>query len=369
MIMNNQNQILPFSTPEQRVIWLGILLSLYPLGQFFGSSVIGALSDRFGRRPLLLSTLVLAFIFYLLIGWSLSENNFWALMLFALLAGLMEANIALAQSAIADVTTEKTRSTYFGYIYLSASSAFIIGPLFGGKMAAYINNAAPFFYTAALLLITLIWCFFSFKESMKKREPLALFEALTNLRKIFTNKHLRFYFLVNFLLYLAIFGFFRSYPMYLVNQFQLNVSKLSEFIAWVSVPIIIANLWLTAFFTKRFSIPSLVIITALLTGLFMILIIVPENQNSLWITLFLAAGAFALTLPTSAALISLKAHRNEQGSAMGNNQSLQVGAEAISAALGGLLAAIFVKLALIVFGILALLGGTLLMIHLRKKLS
>lgn len=368
MIMDNQNEILPVSyTSNQRIVWLGILLSLYPLGQFFGSSIIGALSDRYGRRPLLLLTICFAIIFYLLISLSLQFNNFWLLLLFSLLAGLMEANIALAQSAIADVTAEKKRGTYFGYIYLSSSSAFIIGPLVGGKLAAFYNNAIAFWFVTALLIITLIWTSITFKESMTKPQTLRLFDALTNVRKIFTIKYLRKYFLINFLLYLSIFGFFRSYPMYLVNEFHMTVSKLSEFIAWVAVPIIIANLGLTAFFTNRFSIETIVISTGLLTGIFMIIIILPPMQWMLWITLFLSAGALALCLPTSAALISVKAHTNEQGSAMGNNQSLQVGAEAISAILGGLLAAVFVKISLIAFGFLAIAGACLLLFFQTRK--
>jgi MFS family permease len=370
MLMTNAGGFLPASTPmSERIVLLGILLSLYPLGQFFGSSIIGALSDRFGRRPLLLITLLAATFFYVLISQALVWRNFSLLLFASAIAGLLEANIALAQSAIADLTTKETRAHYFGYIYLSASAAYIIGPLFGGKLAANFTNATPFWACTLLLFATLIWSFCAFKET-KKRAPskkMHLLDAFTNLARIFTSKRLRMLYLINFLLYLSIFGFFRSYPMYLVDGFGMGVSKESEFIAWVALPIIMMNLGLTKFFAARFSSRRLTFASALLTGLFMIFIIVPSGQNWLFLTLFLTAFALALCLPACATLLSNSANAEEQGSAMGNNQSLQVGAEALSSALGGLLAALFVKLSLIAFGLTAILGALLLLRTKRAK--
>lgn len=363
LLMTPELRFFPLSySLEKRVVLLGILLSLYPLGQFFGSSILGALSDRYGRRKLLLITLVMGVIFYALIALALQRNDFPLLLIVSFLAGLMEANIALAQSAIADVTTERTRGRFFGYIYLSASFAYVVGPLVGGKVAASYSNASAFAIVTALLALVTVWVFFSFQETIQKqKKQLHLFDALSNLKRIFTSKHLRPFFLVNFLLYLSIFGFFRSYPMYLIDAFHLTVSKESEFIAWVAVPIILANLGLTSFFAKRFTSRTLTIVTGLLTGLFMLTVVLFSSLNSLWITLFLTALALALCLPYCASMLSLAATSKEQGSALGNNQALQVGAEAISSVLGGLLAAIFVKFALIVFSGFALLGALLLL--------
>src|SRR5437879_6145760 len=118
ILQNTIGMVPPNSTTSYRVIILGILLSVYPLGQFFASSIMGALSDRFGRKPMMLITLCFSTACYILIALSIAMHNLWLLMIFSLLAGLFEANIAIAQSAIADVTTEKMRTHYFGYIYL-----------------------------------------------------------------------------------------------------------------------------------------------------------------------------------------------------------------------------------------------------------
>lgn len=367
MIMQNESGIVPADASlSMRVILLGILLSLYPLGQFFASSVIGALSDRFGRKPLLLLTLLLTSGCYVLIAISLMIPSLSLLMTFSFIAGLSEANIAIAQSAIADVTTEKNRTHYFGYIYLSASSAYIVGPLLGGKLSdpSLGNTAMPFWIVFILLLLTAIWTLFKFQETKKAKssEKLHYLQAFTNILHVFTSKRLRAFYGINFLLYLSIFGFFRCYPMYIVDAFQMNVSQESVFIAWVAVPLILANLGLTGLIARRLSPKNMTIYSAVFTGIWMIIIIVPSFQSALWVTLFFTSFGLSLCLPACASMLSLQASNHEQGSVMGNNQSLQVGAEALSGIIGGLLAAIFIKLSLIVLGSIALIGAFLLLI-------
>ena len=138
--------------------------------------------------------------------------------------------------------------------------------------------------------------------------------------------------------------------MYLVDEFHLDVSAMSEYVAWVGVPIVLANLWLTGFLSSRFSIKTLTIWSAALTGVFMIAVILPQGQPPLWPLLFLTGAALAVCLPSCATLLSNAADPAGQGRAMGNNQAIQVGAEALSGLAAGLLAALMVKLPLIALG-------------------
>jgi MFS family permease len=112
------------SSTGERTILLGILLCLYPLGQFFGSPVMGALSDRFGRKCVLLTSLCVTTTAYVFLALALSIGSPTLLGVSSLVAGLSEANVVIAQSAIADVTTKASRSRFFGYIYISASLAW-----------------------------------------------------------------------------------------------------------------------------------------------------------------------------------------------------------------------------------------------------
>src|ERR1700753_2475944 len=97
------------TSPSTRTLVLGGLLALYPLAQFFGAPVLGSLSDRFGRRPVLLASLAASAAFYALMALALHLHSLALLAVACLLAGLAEANIAIAQSAIADIAPAAER--------------------------------------------------------------------------------------------------------------------------------------------------------------------------------------------------------------------------------------------------------------------
>jgi MFS family permease len=362
MIMSNHDLLLRADEPMgKRVILLGLLLCLYPLGQFAGSPVLGALSDRFGRKPVLMISLCFTTGCYALIGIALYLRSFALLASASLLAGLSEGNVVAAQSAIADVIAPEERNRFFGYIYLSASSAYIVGPLVGGKLAdpelvSWFSDATPFWAAMIVLAITTAATAFFFRETNPpaQRHSVSFSQAFTNLRGVVSNRRLRRLYWLNFAFYLAIFGFFRCYPMYLVDRFHLGVSQVSEFVAWVGVPIVIANAWLTGFLAARFSTRTLTLCSAFLTGAFMIVVVAIPTRRSLWATLFLTSAALAICLPACATLLSKATSDAEQGRVMGNNQALQVGAEALSGLVGGLAAALFVELPLILLGLLAM---------------
>ena len=91
--------------------------------------------------------------------------------------------------------------------------------------------------------------------------------------------------LANFVLYLAIFGFFRVYPMYLVDHFGMGVSRESEFIAWVAVPIVVANLGLVGWLSRRLDPRSLTVRFGLMLAVCLAAVVVPRPEGALWVTL------------------------------------------------------------------------------------
>jgi MFS family permease len=369
LILADDGGLLPQSSSiSERTLVLGALLALYPLAQFVGSPILGALSDRFGRRPVLLTSLATSTGCYAGIALALEARSLPLLMVACLLAGLSEANIAIAQSAIADVAPPAQRSRLFGYVYLASSLAYVVGPLAGGKLAdprlvSWFGFSTPYWAVALLLLGTLGLTAVRFRET---REPspstsIGLGRALANVGAAFAPSRLRPLFLANFVLYLAIFGFFRVYPIYLVDHFGMGISRESELIAWVAVPIVIANLGLVAFLSRRLDPRRLTVRFGFALAVCLAAVVVPHPEGALWITLGACALALAICLPSMASMISQAVGPDEQGSALGSNQSLQVGAEGLSGLAGGGLAAISTVLPLPAMGALALLGAGLLM--------
>ncbi len=374
MIMQAEGGIIAKGTPTgTRTIILGILLALYPFGQFVSAPILGSLSDRFGRKPVLLTSLVLAVAVYFMLAMALEHHNLVLLMVACLLGGLCEGNVTIGQSAIADVTEPEQRGQYFGYVFFTISFAYIIGPLFGGYLAdpslvSWFSDATPFWMVLALLALTTVWAVFGLGETRTAQagDRIRLFDAFTNLLNVVTDRRLRMLYLINFCIYLAIFGFFRSYPMYLVDEFGMDVTELAEFIAWVAVPVMAINLFAIAWLMKRFATQGLMFWSAILFAAAMIAIIVPSSESALWFTLFFAGLFLAICLPTCTSILSLAVGEDEQGQVLGNNQSLQVGAESLSGLVAGFLAAMFIPLPMIVLAIIALTGAGLLKLYERR---
>ena len=230
LVLDDEGGLLARRLDPTRTIVLGVLLALYPLAQFAGAPVMGALSDRFGRRRVLFVSLVASACCYALIAFALHERSLVLLMVACLLAGLSEANIAIAQSAIADVAAPAQRSRLFGYVYLSSSLAYVAGPLAGGKLAdsslvSWFGFPTPFWAVCGLLVATLAFTAARFQRPHPPSEtaPVSVASAFAaNVAAAFAPGRLRALFVANFVLYLAIFGFFRVYPMYLVDHFGMG---------------------------------------------------------------------------------------------------------------------------------------------------
>jgi len=365
---------LPFRADP--TIILGIVLALYPTGQFFGTPVMGALSDRFGRKPVLLVSLTIATICYGGIGYAIQSKNLSIFMIVSLIMGLAEANISTAQSAVADVTTPQNRTRMFAYLTFSASGAFVVGPLLGGVLAdptlvPWFNNATPYWGVFGLLVLTVFFTLFAFRETRPKakRTHVSYTEAFTNLLAIFAPGKTRTIYIVNFLIYFAIFGFFRAFPMYLVEVFDMGVTELAKYIAWNAVPVVIGSLWLTGYLAKIHSPRTITIYSSILLGLFSLLILIPQSPYMLYVSLFLPGLTLAVAFPVCATMISLSAGAHKQGRALGNNLSLEVGAEVLSGLGAGFLAAYFINLPMFAICGVAILAAVILFFSDAGKLE
>jgi MFS transporter, DHA1 family, tetracycline resistance protein len=145
-------------------IYYGTIGAAYALMQFFFSPVLGALSDRFGRRPIILISLFGLGVDYLFQAFAPSIG--W-LFVGRLIAGVAGSSITTANAYIADISTPETRARNFGLVGASFGIGFVLGPLLGGVLGG-INIRLPFIVAAVLALINCLYGFFILPESLPR---------------------------------------------------------------------------------------------------------------------------------------------------------------------------------------------------------
>ena len=173
-----------------QAFWFGAVTFAFGIANFFGSPILGALSDRFGRRPVLLigfSGLALSFFVTGL------ATALWMLIVVRLFSGAMQANAAVANAYVADITPPADRAKRFGLLGAMFGLGFILGPVMGGLLGA-INLHLPFFVAGSLALANWCYGFFVLPESLpadrrrpfdwKRANPVASLRGLTQLHGV-----------------------------------------------------------------------------------------------------------------------------------------------------------------------------------------
>ena len=160
---------------SEAALWGGVLATSFAVMQFLFGPVIGALSDRFGRRPVLLVSLAVMAADYLVMALA---SSIWLLLTARLIAGITAATFATAGAYIADITAPEDRGRRFGLIGACFGVGFVLGPVIGGLLGS-LDSRAPFYAAGALALANMAFGFFVLPETVTPatRRPFALARA------------------------------------------------------------------------------------------------------------------------------------------------------------------------------------------------
>ena len=174
-----------FSTDQaDQAFWYGVVAAAFGLANFVASPILGALSDRFGRRPvMLLGFMGLGVSFF---GTAMTTSLI-GLIIARTLGGAMQANVAIANAYVADISAPEERAKRFGFLGAMMGIGFIVGPVVGGLLGA-VNLHLPFYLAGSLTLLNLLYGYFVLPESLPldKRKAFSWRSAnpATSLRKL-----------------------------------------------------------------------------------------------------------------------------------------------------------------------------------------
>lgn len=375
MFLDQELSILPRGmTAASKTMLLGIAMACYPLGQLIGGPILGYLSDKHGRKKMILLSLLGAAVGYAITAIAVSKVAILGIFSGLFISGLSEGNIAIAQSVVADLTPhheKNMKALHFGWINLFVTLGFIVGPLLGGQLAdrslvPWFTFATPFWGGFVLTLIACgVIAFFS-KETRIQKVSLAEEKLGKSFLISIRDPAMRILYAANFFLALGFFSFFRFFPVYLEKIFDLTSSQLAYVIAYNSLAFAVALiLWIKPL-SNRFSPIRIMQIASVVLGLLFIVTLIPNTPWGTLITVPPVGIMLAIAITFSSVAVSNGAQSHNQGQAMGNLQSTQMLAEVITGVGGGWLAAQTASLPLMIGALMCLCCTLLLILHNKR---
>lgn len=240
-------------SPRTGLIMLGWLQAIYPLCTFIAAPILGQLSDRFGRRPVLAFSIAGTAVGYAIFAIGISTKNIPLLFLGRAIDGATGGNIAVAQAAIGDVSDDTNRAKNFGMIGAAFGMGFVIGPYLGGRLSApnrsfyglfttpdWFKATTPFWFACALCILNCALVITRFPETIHRKDAdkkIELGTAVSNVVKGFASDRLRIPLLSSFL-FTGGFTFFTTFfGVYLARKFDFTQSSTGDYFALVGIAI------------------------------------------------------------------------------------------------------------------------------------
>ena len=332
-------------TMQNTAITVGLISSCYAFCEFLVAPTLGVLSDKYGRKPVLVFSMVGSIVGYLLLG---IGGSLWILFLGRIIDGLSAGNISTIFAYVGDISTDKSRNKNYGLVGATLGFGFLFGPALGGFLAGF-SYSLPMFMSASLCFINLIWIYFGLEESHKIENR---GNKLTDKIKFQDINPIGVFWDIGTNAFLKTILVASSFHFLAFAQLQGNGSVLfKDVLGWNPFEIGIAffvigsvNIAMQGFLTdklsKKFGEKKMIIFGLIATIFAYLLWALLPITGSVWLTYFgLVVFSFGTGLfePNMASLVSWSGGRENQGKSQGSYQSLQSLSRVIGPVLAGAL--------------------------------
>ncbi len=355
LFLTGDHQIFSPATPfGVKTVLLGLIIAAFPLAQFFGAPILGALSDRVGRRKILILSIAGTVIGYACAGVGVLIGSIPLLFFSRLLDGFTGGNMSIALSAIADRSTPETKAHNFGLVHAAFGLGLIAGPYIGGVLSessygGLFGYATPLWCAAILAFINLILILFYFRETLVLRvlTKIDAFAGVKNILRAFHIQHAHAAFAVVFLLCMGINFFTQFFQVFLIKRFDFSQAQIGNFFAYAGLWIVLAQAFFVKPISKRFSPRQVLRVAPLVLAVSLLLPLFAHQHYTLFIMIPIIAIAQGLVHPNTTAFISNMADDDSQGEILGITQSFQSLAQILPPVIAGIVTVIHVHLPII----------------------
>jgi MFS transporter, DHA1 family, tetracycline resistance protein len=309
---------------DQDALTVGLLGLSFAAAQFLATPALGLLSDRVGRRPVLIFSVLGSGLAYLVFGLS---HALWLLFLARIVDGLSGGNISAAQAYIADVTPPETRAKNMGLIGAAFGLGFIFGPAVGGLLAR-ISLQTPAFVAGGLSLVTAAFGYFVLPESLpperRRTEKIALrdLNPAKQVGAVLRRPDLRPSLLGLFALNFALSGLQTNFAVFTLTRFQLGPHENAYIFTFLGIVAalmqgVVVRRLVEWFRDRALALAGLAIMAGGLS-----LLAFSESLWMVYVAVAATAVGSALATPTLTGIVSRTVSSREQGTILGATQSL-----------------------------------------------
>lgn len=358
-----------------KVEYIGILMGSFAFVQFFATSFWGALSDKIGRRPVILISTIISMVAYFVFGFA---NTFALILLSRILSGFGSGNISAAQAYIADITPPQDRAKKMGIIGAAFGLGFAFGPFLGGIIQTQLGIEYVGFIASGLCLLNFVLAFFILPESYHDR-VVVKYNPIKPFVTAFKNYGILLVMVINIVYMISSFMFNVSANLKWTDKNEFDPLQIGFVFSYIGVCTAITQGLLIGPMVKRFSETRLMFMSIIILAICLITITLVTKEKfipfELLILALLALGNGMLR-PTAMAILSRLTNRNSQGLIMGVFASLSSLSMGIGATVASPLYSIgwsnpfYLGAAILIFPILLIfvLRGVLSKIPLSKEI-
>ena len=311
------------TTLEGSIVIYGLLLSAFALIQFLLSPFVGMLSDRYGRRPVLLISLLGLSLVYLILA--LAPNMTW-LVVGRIVAGVFSATVSTANAYIADITPRDKRAAAFGLLGAAFGVGFIVGPLIGGVLGA-IDLQYPFWLAAGLAFLNFLFGYFMLPESLaqEKRTSIDIRRANPFSALLYIRRYASLAVLMSalFLTGMAQQGLQGIWVLWTEARFDWGVAQAGYSLAWVGLCMAFVQGYLVRIAVPKFGERRVLFGGYIVSAIAFCFLPLITAGWVIYPGIFLYVLGTGIATPTLSALMSQNVPDNEQGLLQGTLGSVQ----------------------------------------------
>lgn len=363
LFMTPSESILPLATSETvRQLWYGITLTSWAVLMFIGAPFVGDLSDRIGRKKVLIICLVGDALGFIISGVGIQYSSLSLVIIGRLISGFFSGSQSIAQAVIADISSHQDKVNNMSWIIFANCIGFVLGPIAGGYLAddnivSWFTYSTPFYVAGALALLNAVLLMMALVESYKPKisSSINVIKGLMVFTDAFTNKKVRWLSVALFIIEFTWTIFFVYVPVFVLQKYQYDNIDIAQYMSYMGLLFAIALTVGIKLCTRFLSYTKTVNVNMIAMGLGLILMATATSENEFWIYSIPVAIASSIAYSVLITMCSNRVSHDEQGWVMGVIGAVVAAAFSVGAFSASLLATMNSYMPFIFSGVLAML--------------